>query len=38
VELVVVTDDPGEAVETILACFERRCSHVVAAPHKADAQ
>jgi len=38
VELVVVTDDPAEAVETILACFERRCAHVPAAPHKADAQ
>ncbi len=37
-ELVVLTDDPAETVETILACFERRCSHVVAAPHKADGQ
>ena len=38
VQLCVLTDDPGEAVETILACFERRCAHPVAAPHKADAQ
>jgi uncharacterized protein (TIGR00730 family) len=38
VELCVLTDDAGEAVETILACFERRCAHAVAAPHKADAQ
>jgi uncharacterized protein (TIGR00730 family) len=38
VELCVVTDDPGETVETILACFERRCAHMPAAPHKSDAQ
>jgi uncharacterized protein (TIGR00730 family) len=38
VDLCVLTDDPSVAVETILPCFERRCAHVVAAPHKADAQ
>jgi uncharacterized protein (TIGR00730 family) len=37
-DLVVMTDDPEEAVETILACFEQRCAHIPAAPHKADAQ
>jgi uncharacterized protein (TIGR00730 family) len=37
-ELCVLTDDPDEAVETILACFERRCAHPIAAPNKADAQ
>ena len=26
-ELISVTDDPDEAVETILACVEHRCSH-----------
>jgi uncharacterized protein (TIGR00730 family) len=38
VELAVVTDDTAEAVETILACFEKRCSHVPAAPEKAAAE
>jgi uncharacterized protein (TIGR00730 family) len=38
VELVVVTDDIAEAVETILACVERRCSHVPAAQEKAAAE
>jgi uncharacterized protein (TIGR00730 family) len=38
VELVVLTDDPAEAVETILACYERRCAHVPAAPEKAAAE
>jgi uncharacterized protein (TIGR00730 family) len=28
-DLVSVTDDPAEAVETVLACYERRCAHVV---------
>jgi uncharacterized protein (TIGR00730 family) len=26
-ELITVSDDPDEAVETILACVERRCDH-----------
>jgi uncharacterized protein (TIGR00730 family) len=38
VELCVLTDDPDVAVETILACFERRCAHMVAAPEKAAAE
>jgi len=39
VELLVVTDDTDEAVETVLACYEHRCTHVVpGAPHKEDAQ
>ena len=38
VELAVVTDDTAVAVETILACFERRCAHVPAAPEKAAAE
>jgi uncharacterized protein (TIGR00730 family) len=38
VELLSVTDDPTEAVETVVSCFERRCAHVPAAAHKEDAQ
>jgi uncharacterized protein (TIGR00730 family) len=38
VQLVGTTDSPEEAVETILACYERRCAHVPASPEKADAQ
>ena len=26
-----VTDDPEEAVETVIACYERRCAHMPAA-------
>ena len=26
-ELLTVTDDPAEAVETVIACYERRCAH-----------
>jgi uncharacterized protein (TIGR00730 family) len=26
-QLVTVTDDPAEAVETVIACYERRCAH-----------
>jgi uncharacterized protein (TIGR00730 family) len=37
-QLVGTTDSAEEAVETILACFERRCAHVPASPVKADAQ
>lgn len=29
-DLLTVTDEPAEAVETILACYERRCAHVAA--------
>jgi uncharacterized protein (TIGR00730 family) len=37
-DLLVVTDDPAEAVETVVTCYERRCAAVPAAPAKADAQ
>jgi hypothetical protein len=29
--LLSVTSDPEEAVETVLACYERRCAHEIAA-------
>ena len=29
-QLVSVTDDPGAAVETLIACYERRCLHDLA--------
>jgi uncharacterized protein (TIGR00730 family) len=38
VELLHVTDDPEDAVGSVLACYERRCAHVPAEPVKADAQ
>jgi uncharacterized protein (TIGR00730 family) len=38
VELLHVTDDPDDAVGRVIECYERRCSHVPAAPAKADAQ
>jgi hypothetical protein len=38
VELLHLTDDPDEAVQLVLECYERRCAHVPAAPAKADAQ
>ena len=37
-ELVGTTDSPEDAVETILACYEKRCAHIPASPVKADAQ
>ena len=37
-EQLYVTDDPGEAVETVVSCYERRCAESPAAPAKADAQ
>ena len=38
-DLLRLTDDPASAVETVIACHERRCEHVpVAAAHKEDAQ
>jgi len=37
-DLLSVTDDPEEAVETVIACYERRCAHAGAAPVKEDAQ
>jgi hypothetical protein len=37
-ELLVVTDDPAEAVATVVAGYERRLAETSAAPAKADAQ
>ncbi|MFL5688304.1 MAG: TIGR00730 family Rossman fold protein, partial [Chloroflexota bacterium] len=37
-DLLSVTDDPEEAVETVIACYERRCAHTPATPVKEDAQ
>jgi uncharacterized protein (TIGR00730 family) len=37
-KLLVVTDEPAEAVETVVTCYETRCAEVPAAPAKADAQ
>jgi uncharacterized protein (TIGR00730 family) len=36
--LLVVTDDPAEAVATVVTCYERRCAATPAEPAKADAQ
>jgi uncharacterized protein (TIGR00730 family) len=38
VELLRVTDDPEEAVATVLMCYERRCAAMPAEPAKADAE
>jgi hypothetical protein len=38
VELLMLTDDPGEAVATIVECYDRRCAAMPAEPEKADAQ
>jgi len=37
-ELLVVTDEPAEAVATVATCYERKCAAMPAAPAKADAQ
>ena len=37
-KLLVVTDDPAEAVATVVTCYERKCTETPAAPAKADAQ
>ena len=37
-ELLILTDDPGEAVATIVECYDRRCATMPAGPEKADAQ
>ena len=37
-ELLFLTDDPQEAVQTIVACFERRCAEPPAEPRKAAAE
>jgi uncharacterized protein (TIGR00730 family) len=36
--LLVVTDDPAEAVATVVTCWQRRCAEAPAEPAKADAQ
>jgi uncharacterized protein (TIGR00730 family) len=38
VELLYATDDPTDAVDTVLSCYQRRCADVPAEPEKADAQ
>ena len=38
VKLLSVTDDPAEAVDTVLDCYRHECAHVAAAPEKADAE
>ena len=38
VELLHLTDDPEEAVELIVECYDRRCAHVPAAAVKEDAE
>jgi uncharacterized protein (TIGR00730 family) len=37
-ELLYLTDDPGEAVARVLSCYRERCADVPAEPQKADAQ
>ena len=37
-DLLSVTDDPEEAVELVVDCYERRCAHAPAEPAKEDAQ
>jgi hypothetical protein len=37
-DLLVVTDEPAEAVATVVTCYERRCADLPSTPAKADAQ
>ena len=37
-DLLIVTDEPDEAVQVLVDCYERRCSAMPAEPEKADAQ
>jgi uncharacterized protein (TIGR00730 family) len=37
-DLLHVTDDTEDAVEQVIRCYDRRCTHVPAEPIKADAQ
>jgi hypothetical protein len=37
-DLLLLTDDPTDAVETIAECYERRCAEIPAEAEKADAQ
>jgi uncharacterized protein (TIGR00730 family) len=38
VDLLHTTDDPADAVETVIDCYERQCAQVPTSPRKADAQ
>ncbi len=38
VDLLHLTDDPEDAVEVVVECYDKRCAQVPAAPQKADAQ
>jgi uncharacterized protein (TIGR00730 family) len=38
VDLLIVTDDPAEAVATIVECYDRRCAAMPAEAEKVDAQ
>jgi uncharacterized protein (TIGR00730 family) len=38
IELLMLTDDPAEAVAHVLECYERRCADDPSAPAKEDAQ
>ena len=37
-ELLIVADDPDEAVQVLVDCYERRCAAMPAEPERADAQ
>lgn len=37
-DLLYLTDDPAEAVEIVVRCYEERCAQAAAEPRKADAQ
>jgi uncharacterized protein (TIGR00730 family) len=37
-ELLVLTDEPAEAVSIVVTCYERRCAELPVAPAKANAQ
>jgi uncharacterized protein (TIGR00730 family) len=37
-QLLTVTDDPREAVDAVLECYDRRCADMPHTPRKADAQ
>jgi len=37
-DLLIVTDEPDEAVQVLVDCYERRCAAMPAEPEKADAQ
>jgi uncharacterized protein (TIGR00730 family) len=37
-DLLSLTDDPDEAVTSVVDCYERRCAHQIAEPAKEDAQ